>query len=103
MVQKTRQAVAWLAVAGMVAMGSAASVGAQTTVGDGLIQVAIGDITITDAVDIGVAFQPLDQPEREQRLLLIVPDLAALPGGATGDGDDALQILKGPGQGIGDP
>jgi hypothetical protein len=32
-------------------------VAAQTTVGDGLITVAVGDITITDAVDIGVAAQ----------------------------------------------
>jgi len=30
---------------------------AQTTVGDGLVNVAVGDITIEDAVDIGVAAQ----------------------------------------------
>jgi hypothetical protein len=32
---------------------SAAS--AQTTVGDGLINVAVGDITVQDAIDVGVA------------------------------------------------
>jgi hypothetical protein len=30
---------------------------AQTTVGDGLVNVAVGNITIEDAVDIGVAAQ----------------------------------------------
>ena len=39
----------------LLAPVSAAS--AQTTVGDGLINVAVGDITIRDAVDIGVAAQ----------------------------------------------
>ena len=57
MFTKTRQMTAAFLVAGAVAVSAAATVSAQTTVGDGLINVAIGDITITDAVDIGVAAQ----------------------------------------------
>src|SRR4028118_814692 len=44
---------AGIAVAGAAAPASAA----EQTQGDGLIQVQVGDITITDAVDIGVAAQ----------------------------------------------
>jgi hypothetical protein len=44
---------AGIAVAGATAPANAA----EQTQGDGLIQVQIGDITITDAVDIGVAAQ----------------------------------------------
>jgi hypothetical protein len=42
-----------IAMAGFAAPASAA----EQTQGDGLIQVQVGDITITDAVDIGVAAQ----------------------------------------------
>ena len=44
---------AGIAMAGFAAPASAA----EQTQGDGLIQVQVGDITITDAVDIGVAAQ----------------------------------------------
>jgi hypothetical protein len=45
-------------VLSLAMMGVAAAPAyAQTTTGDGLINVAVGDITITDAVDIGVAAQ----------------------------------------------
>lgn len=57
MCTKTRQITAAFLVVGLCAAGTAATVGAQTTVGDGLINVAVGDITITDAVGIGVAAQ----------------------------------------------
>jgi hypothetical protein len=56
MFTKTRQVVAALSFAGALVVGTAVTSG-QTTVGDGLITVAIGDVTITDVVDIGVAAQ----------------------------------------------
>ncbi len=37
--------------------GAAAPASAATQIQDGLVNVAVGDITITDAVDIGVAAQ----------------------------------------------
>jgi hypothetical protein len=54
MFKKTRQMT--MAALSTVMMLTA-PLGAQTTVGDGLVNVAVGDITITDAVDIGVAAQ----------------------------------------------
>jgi hypothetical protein len=44
-----------IAVAGMFGFGSYAM--AQTTVGDGLINVAVGDISVLNNADIGVAAQ----------------------------------------------
>lgn len=38
-------------------MGATATVGAQTTVGDGLINVAVGDVNVLNNADIGVAAQ----------------------------------------------
>jgi hypothetical protein len=57
MFAKIHQMTAAFFVAGAVAAGPMASVGAQTTVGDGLINVAVGDVNILNNVDIGVAAQ----------------------------------------------
>jgi hypothetical protein len=57
MVTKTRHFAGAILAAGALAVFTAPSIAGQTTVGDGLINVAVGDITITDAVDIGVAAQ----------------------------------------------
>ncbi len=52
------KAIASVFASGIVMAGAAAPVSAaQQTQRDGLIQVQVGDITITDAVDIGVAAQ----------------------------------------------
>jgi hypothetical protein len=56
-VKRTRQFAGALLAAGALVVATAPSVAGQTTVGDGLVNVAVGDITITDAVDIGVAAQ----------------------------------------------
>lgn len=53
-----RTAMASLFAGAIVLTGSAAPAAAATqTQGDGLVNVAVGDVTITDAVDIGVAAQ----------------------------------------------
>jgi hypothetical protein len=57
MLKKTRHMAVVLFAVSALALGSGATIAGQTTVGDGLINVAVGDITITDAVDIGVAAQ----------------------------------------------
>lgn len=51
-----RLAIAFL-IAAAVSMGATATVGAQTTVGDGLINVAVGDVNVLNNADIGVAAQ----------------------------------------------
>jgi hypothetical protein len=57
MFAKIHQMTAVFFVAGAVAAGAVVSVGAQTTVGDGLINVAVGDVNVLNNVDIGVAAQ----------------------------------------------
>ena len=53
-----RRTIASVFAAGIAVTGATAPANAaEQTQGDGLIQVQIGDITITDAVDIGVAAQ----------------------------------------------
>jgi hypothetical protein len=42
---------------GVLMIGAVAPASAATQTQDGLINVAVGDVTITDAVDIGVAAQ----------------------------------------------
>ncbi len=56
MIYRTRRLAALLLASALmlVAVPMAA---AQTTTQDGLVNVSVGDITITDAVDIGVAAQ----------------------------------------------
>jgi hypothetical protein len=46
-----------LAAAGAVVLGAAAPASASTQIGDGLINVQVGDITVEDAVDVQVAAQ----------------------------------------------
>jgi hypothetical protein len=55
MFRVTRQIVGAIALAGMLGFGSYSM--AQTTVGDGLINVAVGDVNVLNNVDIGVAAQ----------------------------------------------
>jgi len=58
MFAKTRQMAAAFLVAGAVSAGAAVTVAAQTTtIGDGLINVAVGDVNILNNADIGVAAQ----------------------------------------------
>ena len=57
MLKSTRTTVGTALMIGTLAFIAPAVIAGQTTVGDGLINVAVGDITITDAVDIGVAAQ----------------------------------------------
>ncbi|CAA9349041.1 MAG: hypothetical protein AVDCRST_MAG29-2106 [uncultured Nocardioidaceae bacterium] len=53
-----RKAIVSVFASGVVMAGVAAPASAaEQTQGDGLVQVQVGDITITDAVDIGVAAQ----------------------------------------------
>ncbi len=52
-----RTAMASLFAGAIVLTGAAAPAAAATQTQDGLINVAVGDVTITDAVDIGVAAQ----------------------------------------------
>ncbi len=52
-----RKAIVSLLASGVVMVGAAAPASAATQTQDGLINVAVGDVTITDAVDIGVAAQ----------------------------------------------
>ncbi len=47
------------------------------------------------AVSIGMPAQCLVEPVAEQRLLLLLPDLALLFGGRAGQGHHAAQVLKG--------
>ena len=49
--------VASLALGTAVMFAPMSSASAQTTVGDGLVNVAVGDVTILENVDIGVAAQ----------------------------------------------
>ena len=56
--RNARTAIASLFAGAIVVTGAVAPASAaEQTQGDGLIQVQVGDITITDAVDIGVAAQ----------------------------------------------
>jgi len=55
MFRVTRQIAGVIAVAGVLGFGSHART--QTTVGDGLINVAVGDVNVLNNVDIGVAAQ----------------------------------------------
>ena len=57
MFAKIHQTTAVLFVAGAIAAGGLVTLGAQTTVGDGLINVAVGDVNVLNNVDIGVAAQ----------------------------------------------
>jgi hypothetical protein len=57
MLARTKKLAAALLVGTAIFTAPVSSVAAQTTVGDGLVNVAVGDITIEDAVDIGVAAQ----------------------------------------------
>ncbi len=57
MTTHARKIVASSFVAALAVTGAAAPAQAASQKQDGLINVAIGDITITDAVDIGVAAQ----------------------------------------------
>ena len=52
-----RKAIVSVFASGIVVAGFATPASAATQTQDGLINVAVGDITITDAVDIGVAAQ----------------------------------------------
>jgi hypothetical protein len=54
---RTKKLAASLLLGTALFVAPVSSVAAQTTVGDGLINVAVGDITITDVADIGVAAQ----------------------------------------------
>jgi hypothetical protein len=53
----TKKLAASLLLGTAIFVAPVSSVAAQTTVGDGLVNVAVGDITIEDAVDVGVAAQ----------------------------------------------
>lgn len=55
--RNARTAIASIFAGAIVVTGAAAPASAATQTQDGLINVAVGDITITDAVDIGVAAQ----------------------------------------------
>lgn len=44
-----------LTVAGALSLGLVGAAAAQTTVGDGLVNVAIGDISVLDNANIGIA------------------------------------------------
>lgn len=55
MVNRTRQVLGAFSFAALLVAGAAAS--AQTTVGDGLINVAVGDVNVLNNADIGVAAQ----------------------------------------------
>ena len=50
-----RKTMLTLAASGAVVMGAAAPASASTQLGDGLINVQVGDITVTDVVDVQVA------------------------------------------------
>jgi hypothetical protein len=50
-----RRSVVALLVAGALSLGLAGPAAAQTTVGDGLVTVAIGDIEVLNNANIGVA------------------------------------------------
>lgn len=52
-----RKTIVSVLASGVVMAGAAAPASAATQTQDGLINVAVGDVTITDAVDIGVAAQ----------------------------------------------
>ncbi len=53
-----RKAIVSVLASGVVMVGAFAPASAATTqTGDGLVNVAVGDVTIEDAVDIGVAAQ----------------------------------------------
>ncbi len=55
--RNARTAMASLFAGAVVLTGTAAPASAATQTQDGLINVAVGDVTIVDAVDIGVAAQ----------------------------------------------
>jgi hypothetical protein len=57
MFTRTKSLAASLALGAAVLFTPVTPASAQTTVGDGLVNVAVGDVTIRDAVDIGVAAQ----------------------------------------------
>jgi hypothetical protein len=50
-----RRSIVALLAAGALSLGLAGLAAAQTTVGDGLVNVAIGDVTILEDVNIGLA------------------------------------------------
>jgi hypothetical protein len=54
MFTRTHQGAAALLIAGAFAVGGTAEA-AKKNIGDGLIVVQVGDITVTDAVDVNVA------------------------------------------------
>ena len=57
--------------------------------------VELVDVHHAVAVLVGVAGKPLIHPVAKQRLLLVVPDLALLLGGRTGQRDHAVELLEG--------
>jgi hypothetical protein len=57
MFTRTKKLAASLLLGAAIFAAPVSSVAAQTTTGDGLVNVAVGDITLTDTVDIGVAAQ----------------------------------------------
>lgn len=57
MFTQTRKLAASLLLGAAIFAVPVSSVAAQTTTGDGLVNVAVGDITLTDTVDIGIAAQ----------------------------------------------
>lgn len=56
-----RKLAATVLTGAVLVAGTAGSATAQTQTQDGLVNVAVGDITIEDAVDIGVAAQVVAQ------------------------------------------
>lgn len=57
MFRNARRVAVALAAGALLAAGTAGPASAATQFQDGLVNVAVGDITITDAVDVGVAAQ----------------------------------------------
>jgi hypothetical protein len=57
MFTRTKKLAAALLLGTAIFAAPVSSVAAQTTVGDGLVNVAVGDITLEDVVDVGVAAQ----------------------------------------------
>jgi hypothetical protein len=55
--RNARTVIASMFAGAVVVTGATAPASAATQTQDGLVNVAIGDVTITDAVDIGVAAQ----------------------------------------------
>ena len=61
MMNRTKALAVSMAMGAAVLFTPISSVAAQTTVGDGLVNVAVGDVTIARNVDIGVAADVIAQ------------------------------------------